>query len=103
MKINWADVPVEQLSADRRRQQLDLGPCYVVMHEYAPGYERDWHSHPEAQFGHIFEGSMRIWIEDEVFDQAAGETIFIAGGLKHKLAVPDQKTVVLNLYLKPAG
>jgi quercetin dioxygenase-like cupin family protein len=101
MKIKWDDVPAEQLSADRLRRQLDLGSFYLARHEYEPGYERDWHAHPESQFGHVLEGSMQIWIEDEMFEQAAGESIFIASGLTHKMVVPSEKTVVLNLYIKP--
>lgn len=101
MKIKWDDILAEQLSTHRLRRQLDMGSCYLVWHEYEQGYERDWHAHPEIQFGHVLEGSMQIWIEDEMFEQATGESIFIASGLIHKMAVPSEKTVVLNLYIKP--
>jgi len=103
VKINWADVPAKQKSEQHVVRQLDCGSFYFTVHEYSPGWGDEWHSHPEAQFGHVLRGGMRVWIEKEVIEQGEGESVFISGGVKHKSAVPSQKTMTLNLYVKPVG
>lgn len=103
MKINGVGVPAKQKSPLHTASELDCGSFYLTLHEYSPGWEDEWHSHPEAQFGHVLAGAMRVWIEGKLIEQTEGDSVFIPGGLMHRSAAPAEKTVALNLYVKPVS
>jgi quercetin dioxygenase-like cupin family protein len=101
MKIEWDQVPGKQMGEGHVRRQVDCGSFFLALHEYEPGWHDQLHSHPHGQFGHVLQGAMRISVEGETLDQGAGQTIFISGNRPHSSAVPDEKTVSFNLYVKP--
>lgn len=100
MKINWADVPAKQKSELHTYRQVKYGSFSLVLHEYSPGWELEWHSHRGAEFRHVLQGEMKVWIEGETIEHGEGESVFVPSGAKHMSAVPAQKTVTLTLYLK---
>lgn len=101
MIINWDDVPTQQKSASHRKRELDCGSFFLTLHEYSPGWKDEAHSHPEDQFGYVVQGNMRLCIEGTSFEQGEGQSVFISGELEHSASTPTQKTICLNLYVKP--
>jgi len=101
MKICWNDVPAKKKTENHSIRQLEFGSFYLTRHEYEAGWADEDHQHPEAQFGHVLEGSMTVFIEDEeVMEQEEGQAIFIQGMIEHRSAAPANRTVALNLYMK---
>ncbi len=101
MKVHWTDVAAKDRSDKHRLRQLDCGTFYLTLHEYLPGWQDEWHSHPESQFGWVLQGEMQIWTGDDAIVQPAGQAVFISGGVRHKSAAPKEQTITLNMYVKP--
>ncbi len=101
MKIRWSDVPARRKDERHVVRQLDCGSFYLTLHEYEAGWADESHQHPEAQFGHVLEGSMSVFIEGrEVIEQKERQSVFIQSMVEHRSAAPTERTIALNLYLK---
>lgn len=86
-KINWKDIPVEQVNTKMKRQFIHGEKIMVAKMEFEDGFKVPWHSHENEQVTEVFEGTLRFWFddkEDEHLDLTSGELIVIPAHRRHK-------------------
>src|SRR5438132_14315529 len=86
-KINWKNVPAEQVNEKMKRQMIYGEKIMVAKMEFEDGFIVPWHSHANEQVTEVFEGTLRFWFDDDEenhVDILTGETIVIPGNRRHK-------------------
>ncbi len=86
-KINWKDVPVEQVNPKMKRQFIHGDKIMIAKMEFQDGFTVPWHSHENEQLTEVYEGMLRFWFDDnesDPVDLAAGDSIVIPGNRRHK-------------------
>lgn len=86
-KINWSNIPVEQVNPKMKRQFIHGEKVMIAKMEFEDGFIVPWHSHDNEQITEVQEGVLRFWFdddEDNSFDILPGEVIVIAGNRRHK-------------------
>ena len=102
-KINWNNIPVEQVNAKMKRQFIHGEKIMIAKMEFADGFIVPWHSHENEQITYILEGGLRFWIgEDEahVIDVMAGEVLHIPSQVQHK-AEALEDTLDVDIFSPP--
>lgn len=71
--------------------------CITTVNWFEPGYKSAGrHSHPFDQLSFVLSGSMRFWVDDEVFDMVAPSVLYIPADALHG-AEPLGTERVLNV------
>jgi quercetin dioxygenase-like cupin family protein len=86
-KINWNNIPVEQVNAKMKRQFIQGVKIMIAKMEFEDGFTVPWHSHENEQITEVFEGTLRFWfddIEDNPVDLLPGDVMIIPGNRRHK-------------------
>jgi quercetin dioxygenase-like cupin family protein len=81
----------------------DAGPFTVVRYEYAPGSAFPVHHHQSAQITVVLSGRIDFHFEGEDISLAAGESLYVPGGVPHAAEVPGDGpgVVSLNIFHPP--
>lgn len=61
----------------------------------------EYRSHPGEEFGHVLEGTLRLWIEDNPYDLLAGDSIHFMATVKHRWENPGRKAVTALWVITP--
>lgn len=61
----------------------------------------EYRSHPGEEFGHVLEGTLRLWIEDKRYDLLPGDTIHFMATVKHRWENPGKKPVTALWVITP--
>ena len=102
-KINWNNIPVDQVNEKMKRQFIYGEKIMVAKMEFEDGFTVPWHSHENEQVTEVIEGTLRFWFddkEDEYIDLMAGDSIIIPGNRKHK-ALMIGKVVETDTFSPP--
>jgi quercetin dioxygenase-like cupin family protein len=86
-KVNWKDIPVEQVNEKMKRQFIHGEKIMIAKMEFEDGFVVPWHSHENEQVTDVYEGHLRFWFDDDEnnpVDLFAGDTIVIPGNRRHK-------------------
>lgn len=86
-KINWGNVPSEQVNPKMKRQFIHGEKIMIAKMEFEDGFTVPWHSHENEQITEVFEGKLRFWFDDDEnnhVDILPGESIVIQGNRRHK-------------------
>lgn len=86
-KINWKDIPVEQVNTKMKRQFIHGEKVMIAKMEFEDGFEVPWHSHENEQITEVQEGVLRFWFDDnenDFVDLSSGEVIVIPANRRHK-------------------
>ena len=86
-KINWSDIPVDQVNPKMKRQLIHGEKVMIAKMEFEDGFMVPWHSHDNEQITEVQEGLLRCWFDDDeenYLDIVAGEAIIIPGNRRHK-------------------
>lgn len=86
-KINWNNIPAEQVNPKMKRQFIHGEKIMIAKMEFEDGFTVPWHSHENEQITEVFEGVLRFWFddnEDNSIDILPGEVIIIPGSRRHK-------------------
>ena len=102
-KINWADIPVEQVNPKMKRQFIHGEKVMIARMEFEDGFTVPWHSHDNEQITEVQEGLLRFWFddnEDTSIDLLPGEAIIIPGNRRHK-ALMIGKVIETDTFAPP--
>ena len=102
-KINWNNIPVDQVNEKMKRQFIYGEKIMVAKMEFEDGFTVPWHSHENEQVTEVIEGVLRFWFDDneeETIDLTAGDSIIIPGNRRHK-ALMIGKVVETDTFSPP--
>ena len=102
-KINWNNIPVDQVNEKMKRQFIYGEKIMVAKMEFEDGFTVPWHSHENEQVTEVIEGTLRFWfddIEEEHIDLTAGDSIIIPGNRRHK-ALMIGKVIETDTFSPP--
>jgi len=102
-KINWNDIPVEQVNPKMKRQFIHGEKVMIAKMEFEDGFTVPWHSHDNEQITEVQEGILRFWFdddEDNPVDIFSGEAIVIPGNRRHK-ALMIGKVIETDTFAPP--
>ncbi len=102
-KINWKDVPVEQVNEKMKRQFIHGTNVMIAKMEFEDGFEVPWHSHHNEQVSEVYEGRIRFFFDDDennFVDLNPGDILVIPGHRRHK-ALMIGKVVETDTFSPP--
>ena len=102
-KINWNNIPVDQVNEKMKRQFIYGEKIMVAKMEFEDGFTVPWHSHENEQVTEVIEGTLRFWFDDneeEHIDLMGGDSIIIPGNRRHK-ALMIGKVVETDTFSPP--
>ncbi len=86
-KINWNDVPEEEVNPKMRRKLVYGEKLMIAKIKFKDGFVVPQHSHEHEQITQVTFGTIRFWLgadKKEVIDVHAGECLVIPGHLPHE-------------------
>ncbi len=86
-KINWEDVPEEEVTPMMRRKIIYGDKIMIARMRFKDGFRVPLHSHENEQITTVISGTIRFWFgenKEEVVDVQAGESVVIPGHLPHE-------------------
>lgn len=88
-KINWDEVPEEQVNPSMLRKMVYGDKVMIVKMKFKDGFVVPWHSHENEQISEVISGTIRFWLgeDEEVIDVNAGESLVIPGNVRHKALI----------------
>lgn len=94
---NLNELDMQQVRPGFSRTGIRSDEAVTTVNWFEPGYKTAGpHSHPFDQLSYVLTGSMRFYVDDEVFDLIAPAVLHIPGGAPH-CAEPLGDERVLNL------
>jgi quercetin dioxygenase-like cupin family protein len=86
-KINWNDVPEEEVTPKMKRKIIHGEKVMIAKMKFKDGFLVPLHSHENEQITSVQKGTIRFWFganKEQVIDLHAGDTIVIPGNLPHE-------------------
>lgn len=86
-KINWDDVPEEEVTPKMKRKIVYGEKVMIARMKFKDGFLVPLHSHENEQITSVQKGTIRFWFgenKEQVIDLHAGDTIVIPGNLPHE-------------------
>ena len=102
-KINWSDVPVEQVNNKMKRQMVYGDQVMISRIAFEDGCVIPLHHHENEQITQVVSGKMRFWLgadKSQVLELEAGDTIIIPGNLPHE-AVTIGAVIEIDTFAPP--
>ena len=86
-KINWSDIPVEEVTPKMTRQIVAGEKIMIVKMTFKDGFVVPLHHHENEQITQVTKGKMRFWLganKEQVMDLEAGDVLVIPPNLPHE-------------------
>ena len=86
-KINWVDVPIEEVTPQMHRQIVSGEKLMIAKMKFKDGFQVPLHSHENEQITEVVSGTIRFWFgenREQQMDLHAGETVVIPSNLPHE-------------------
>ena len=86
-KINWGDVPVEEVNPSMKRQIISGEKMMIARMHFKDGFRVPLHSHENEQITYCISGKMRFWFgenKEEVMDLNPGDVVVIPADVPHE-------------------
>ncbi len=86
-KINWDEVPEEQVNPSMKRKMVYGDQVMVVKMQFKDGFEVPLHHHENEQVTQVLSGTIRFWFGEngeKEMDLHAGDLVVIPGNLPHR-------------------
>lgn len=102
-KLNWKNVPVEQVNPKMKRQFIHGEKVMIAKMEFEDGFTVPWHSHENEQITEVIEGLLRFWFDDDEenhVDLSSGDVMVIPGKRRHK-ALMIGKVIETDTFAPP--
>ena len=102
-KINWDNVPFEQVNPKMKRKFIHGEKVMIAKMEFEDGFLVPWHSHHNEQVSEVQHGTIRFFFDDDennFIDLSAGDIIVIPGNRRHK-ALMIGKVVETDTFSPP--
>ena len=96
-KINWDDVPVEQVNPSMQRRLVYGDKIMIARMKFKDGFVVPLHHHENEQITQVVSGTMRFWFgenKEVVMDLHAGDSVVIPANVPHEaLMIGDVEEV----------
>jgi len=96
-KINWEEVPVEQVTPQMQRRLVYGDKVMVARMKFKDGFLVPLHSHENEQVTQVVSGTIRFWFgenKEETMDLHAGDVVVIPSHVPHEaLMIGDVEEV----------
>jgi quercetin dioxygenase-like cupin family protein len=102
-KINWDEVPEEQVTPFMTRKMIYGDKVMIAKLTFKDGFEVPLHQHKNEQISEVISGTIRFWFganKEEEMDVHAGESVIIPGNLPHA-AVMIGDVVAMDTFSPP--
>lgn len=86
-KINWNEVPTEEVNLSMSRQIICGEKLMVARMKFKDGFVVPLHSHHHEQVTQVISGQMRFWFgenKEQVMDLFAGDVVVIPSNVPHE-------------------
>lgn len=86
-KINWDEVPTEQVAPGMQRQIIAGAKLMIAKMRFGDGFHVPLHAHENEQITEVISGTIRFWFGDnreQQMDLHAGEMVVIPPNLPHE-------------------
>ena len=86
-KINWKEVPVEQVTPKMQRQLVYGEKVMIAKMKFKDGFKVPLHDHINEQVTQVLSGTIRFWFgksKEEVMDLHAGDVVVIPANVPHE-------------------
>lgn len=86
-KINWDEVPVEQVTPKMERRLVYGDKVMIARMKFKDGFKVPLHDHINEQITHVVKGTIRFWFgakKEQVMDLHAGDVVVIPANLPHE-------------------
>ncbi len=86
-KINWADVPEEQVNPKMKRKLVYGEKVMIAKMKFKDGFLVPLHNHENEQITEVQSGTIRFWFganKEQEIDINPGEIIVIPANLPHE-------------------
>ena len=86
-KINWAAVPVEQVTPKMERKLVYGEKIMIAKMKFKDGFLVPLHSHENEQITQVISGTIRFWFgkkKDKTFDLNEGDVAVIPSNIPHE-------------------
>ncbi len=86
-KINWDDVPEEQVNPSMKRKMIWGEKIMVAKMKFKDGFLVPLHQHENEQITQVTKGTIRFWFgadKSQTMDLHAGDTVVIPSNLPHE-------------------
>jgi quercetin dioxygenase-like cupin family protein len=86
-KINWDEVPQEQVNPSMKRQIITGEKMMIARMNFKDGFVVPLHHHVHEQITQVVKGSMRFWFgenKEQVMDLHAGDVVVIPSNVPHE-------------------
>lgn len=86
-KINWAEVPVEEVTSSMTRKIITGEKLMIAKMKFKDGFLVPLHHHVHEQVTQVISGQIRFWFGDnkeQVMDLYPGDVVVIPSNLPHE-------------------
>jgi len=96
-KINWEEVPTEQVTPKMERKLIYGDKIMIARMKFKDGFLVPLHSHDNEQITQVISGNIRFWLgtdKNDVYDLHPGDVLIIPGNVPHEaLMIGDVEEV----------
>ena len=96
-KINWYDVPVEQVTDKMQRKMIYGEKVMVARMKFKDGFLVPLHDHVNEQVTQVISGTIRFWFgasKEQTMDLGPGDSVVIPAHVPHEaLMIGDVEEV----------
>ena len=86
-KINWDDVPSEQVTPSMERKLIYGEKVMIARMNFKDGFRVQLHHHENEQITSVLSGTIRFWFgenKEHTMDLHAGDSVVIPANLPHE-------------------
>lgn len=86
-KINWSEVPAEQVNPSMSRKIVSGEKLMVARMKFRDGFIVPLHHHMHEQVTQVLSGQMRFWFgkeKDQMMDLFPGDVVVIPSNMPHE-------------------
>jgi quercetin dioxygenase-like cupin family protein len=86
-KINWDDVPVEQVTDKMQRKMIYGDKVMVAIMKFKDGFLVPLHDHVNEQVTQVVSGTIRFWFganKEQTMDLGPGDSVVIPAHVPHE-------------------
>jgi quercetin dioxygenase-like cupin family protein len=96
--LNWASVPVENLSEGIARQMIVGERLMICRLQFAPHVVTPVHDHPHEQMTLVERGRVLFVVGDEERVVQAGDILHFPPGCRHGATMLEEEVVLIDIF-----
>jgi quercetin dioxygenase-like cupin family protein len=96
--LNWANVPVENLSEGIARQMIVGERMMICRLQFAPHIVTSVHDHPHEQMTIVERGRVLFVVGDEERVAQEGDILHFPSGCRHGATMLEEEVVLIDIF-----